>query len=73
MLQFFFTQMQKLIQEKTGFIPKHEVRKAKTKRNTYVKLGVTVKKSRRDNRFLQDTYEEKYRSIYDEAWNFITC
>ena len=47
------------------------VRKAKTKRNTYVKAWRHCKKiERRQSMFVQEYIDEKYRGIYDEAINF---
>ena len=47
------------------------VRKAKTKRNTYVKAWRHCKKiERRQSFFVQEYIEEKYRGIYDEAIKF---
>ena len=60
-----------LIQPEDRIHTETVVRKAKTKRNTYVKAWRHCKKiERRQSLFVQEYIEEKYRGIYDEVMNF---
>ena len=60
-----------LIQPEDRIHTETVVRKAKTKRNTYVKAWRHCKKiERRQSLFVQEYIEEKYRGIYDEVINF---
>ena len=60
-----------LIQPEDRIHTETVVRKAKTKRNTYVKAWRHCKKiERRQSLFVQEYIEEKYRDIYGEVMNF---
>ena len=60
-----------LIQPEDRIHTETVVRKAKTKRNTYVKAWRHCKKiERRQSLFVHEYIEEKYRDIYDEVMNF---
>ena len=60
-----------LIQPEDRIHTETAVRKAKTKRNTYVKTWRRCKKfEKRQALFVQEYVEEKYRAIYDEVMEF---
>ena len=60
-----------LIQPEDRIHTETAVRKAKTKRNTYVQTWRRCKKfEKRQALFIQEYVEEKYRAIYDEVMKF---